>query len=96
MFDIDEDYEEQDTADAFVGRGRFGDLPNDKMFSGLPGVTTKIPPAFGGTGSLFAYEDAIDDWEDITELEKPKRGPALRNRLLGGASIYKRIFDRDC
>ena len=95
MIDTDDEFDAQETADAFIGRGRFGDLPSDKLFSGLPGITTKIPPSFDGTGSFFAYEDAIDDWEDITELEKAKRGPALRNRLLGGASIYKRIFDRD-
>ena len=42
-----------------------------------------------------AFEDAIDDWCDITELEAEKRGPALRNRLEGDAAQYKRLFDRD-
>ena len=58
-------------------------------------VTTKIPPLFDGKTSWFAYEDAIDDWCDITELDYEKRGPALRNRLEGGAAIYKKILDRD-
>ena len=32
-------------------------------------VTTKVPPSYDGRGSWFAYEDAIDDWCDITELD---------------------------
>ena len=58
-------------------------------------VTTKIPPSFDGKASWLAYEDAIDDWCDITELDDEKRGPALRNRLEGDAAIYKKILDRD-
>ena len=58
-------------------------------------VTTKVPPAFNGTTSWFAYEEAIDDWCDITELEPEKRGPALRNRLEGEAAVYKPLLDRD-
>ena len=44
---------------------------------------------------MVAYEDAIDDWCDITELDGDKRGPALRNRLEGEAAIHKRLLDRD-
>ena len=58
-------------------------------------VTTKVPPSYDGRGSWFAYEDAIDDWCDITELDADKRGPALRNRLEGKAAIHKRLLDRD-
>ena len=58
-------------------------------------VTTKVPPGFDGKTSWFAFEDAIDDWCDITELETEKWGPALRNRLEGEASVYKRLLDRD-
>ena len=58
-------------------------------------VTTKMPPSFDGKTSWFAYEDAIDDWCDITELDDEKRGPALHNRLEGDAAIYKKILDRD-
>ena len=32
-------------------------------------VTTKIPPGCNGTTSWFAYEEAIDDWTDVTELD---------------------------
>eukprot|EP00439_Symbiodinium_sp_Y106_P026337 s8992_g3.t1 len=58
-------------------------------------VTTKVPPSYDGRGSWFAYEDAIDDWCDITELDADKLGPALRNRLEGEAAIHKRLLDRD-
>ena len=58
-------------------------------------VTTKVPPGFDGKTSWFAFEDAIDDWCDITELEQEKWGPALRNRLVGEAAVYKRLLDRD-
>ena len=58
-------------------------------------VTTKMPRSFDGKTSWFAYEDAIDDWCDITELDDEKRGPAFRNRLEGFAAIYKTILDRD-
>ena len=58
-------------------------------------VTTKVPPSYDGRSSWFAYEDAIDDWCDITELDGDKRGPALRNRLEGEAAIHKRLLDRD-
>ena len=58
-------------------------------------TSTKIPPAFNGTTSWFAYEEAIDDWVDIAELDPEKRGPALRNRLEGEAAVYKPLLDRD-
>ena len=58
-------------------------------------VTTKVPPSYDGKTSWFSYEDAIDDWCDITELEDEKRRPALRNRLEGEAAVYKRVLDRD-
>jgi len=58
-------------------------------------VTTKIPPMFNGTTSWFAYEEAIEDWCDITELDAEKRGPALRNRLEGDAAVYRSLLDRD-
>ena len=57
--------------------------------------TTKIPPSFNGQTSWFAYEDAIDEWCDITELDDVKRAPAHRNRLEGDAAIYKAYLDRD-
>eukprot|EP00435_Cladocopium_sp_Y103_P035964 s1509_g9.t1 len=58
-------------------------------------MTTKVAPSYDGKTSFFAFEDALDDWCDITELEPEKRGPALRNRLEGDAAVYKRLLDRD-
>ena len=40
--------------------------------SHLHSMTTKIPPGYDGKMSWFTYEDAIDEWEDITELDKEK------------------------
>ena len=37
--------------------------------------TPKIPPAFDGRGSWFAYEEAIDDWLDITTLDAENKDP---------------------
>ena len=37
------------------------------------GITTKIPPLFGGSTSWFTYEESIDDWLDLTVLEAEKR-----------------------
>ena len=58
-------------------------------------MTTKMAPAYDGRTSFFAFEDAIDDWCDITELEAERRGPALRNRLEGDAAQYTRLLDRE-
>jgi hypothetical protein len=63
--------------------------------TGYQQVTTKIPPAYDGRASWFAYEEALEDWCDITELPPEKRGPALRNRLDGDAAIYKTLLDRE-
>ncbi len=58
-------------------------------------ITTKIPPSYDGKTSWFAYEELVDDWCDITELDAEKRGPALRKRLEGEATVYKPLLDRD-
>ena len=44
---------------------------------------------------MVAFEDAIDNWCDITELESEKWRPAHRNRLEGEASVFKRLLDRE-
>ena len=59
------------------------------------GITVKIPPLFDGSTSWFKYEELIDDWLDLTQLEAGKRGPALKNRLVGDASMYKGLLDRE-
>ena len=52
-----------------------------------PGLqsTPKIPPSFDGRSSWFSYEEAVDDWVDITTLTPEKLGPSLKNRLVGDA-----------
>ena len=55
-------------------------------------VTTKIPPAYDGRTSWFAYEELVEDWYDLTELQP---GPALKNRLEGEAAVYKPLLDRE-
>ena len=52
-------------------------------------VTTKVPPSYDGRGSWFAYEDAIDDWCDITELDDDKRG-ANSSGSLHQCEVYRR------
>ena len=39
-----------------------------------PGLhsTPKIAPSFNGQTSWFAYEEAVDDWVDITTLTADK------------------------
>ena len=55
------------------------------------GTTAKIPPLFDGSTSWFWYEELIDDWLDLPMLEaEKKRGPALKNRLVGDAEMHKR------
>ena len=58
-------------------------------------ITTKVPPMFDGTQSWFAYEKAIDEWVDLTELAEEKQGPALKARLEGDAARFKEFLDRD-
>ena len=62
--------EDDDNYDSFATEIPRGDLQS----------TPKIPPAFDGKSSWFAYEEAIDDWLDITTLAEEKRAPSLRNR----------------
>ena len=59
------------------------------------GIMTKIPPLFDGSTSWCKYEELIDDWLDLTVPEAEKRGPALKNRLVGDAEMYKGLLDRE-
>ena len=82
-------YQEQQHTAYYGGRG----VHNNPMMHQVH--TTKIPPAYAGDTSWFAFEEAVEDWLDVTELDAEKRGPALRNRLEGAAAIYKPLLDRD-
>ena len=57
-------------------------------------MTSKIPPAYGGHTTWFAFEELVLDWEDSCQLDKALRGPALKNRLYGDATVYKPMLDR--
>ena len=59
------------------------------------GITTKIPPLLDGSTSWFKYEELINDCLDLTVLEPEKRGPALKNRLVGDAGMHKGLLDRE-
>ena len=92
IMDLYED-EPNDDYESYAMRQRM--QPDGGQLMMTTQVTTKVPPGFDGKTSWFAFEDAIDDWCDITELEAEKWGPALRNRLEGEASVYKRLLDRE-
>ena len=90
--DLENEYEPNDDYESYAMRQRI--QPHGGQLMMTTQVTTKVPPGFDGKTSWFAFEDAIADWCDITELESEKWGPALRNRLEGEASVYKRLLDR--
>ncbi len=49
-------------------------LAQEDNWRDLTQVTPKIPPAYTGKTSWFAYEEAVDDWIDITTLEPARSG----------------------
>ena len=58
-------------------------------------MSPKVPPAFDGRGSWFAFEELVYDWIDITKEPPEKHGPMLKQRLCGDAAVYKSTFDRE-
>ena len=85
---IDEDAGCPESADAYASAGTL-----ELVQQGVQ-VSTKIPPGYDGRTSWFEFEDKIDDWEDVTNLDAERRGPALRNRLIGDAKVYGLLRDR--
>ena len=57
-------------------------------FSAFQQVTAEVQPSYDARSTWFAYEDAINDWCGITELDNDsdKGGPALCNGLEGEAT----------
>ena len=80
-YDEEQDYPDQGSA--------YASMPTGPVITTFQQVTTKIPPSFNGITSWFAFEEAIDDLQDVTELFAGKQGPALKNRLDGEAAVYK-------
>ena len=93
------DFDDIDIADdGWNAHGAFAmrrSTPQSSTIHMTQQMTTKVAPAYDGRTSFFAFEDAIDDWCDITEVEPERHGPALRNRLEGDAAQYKRLLDRE-
>ena len=56
-------------------------------------ITAKIPNLCDG--STFEYEELFDDWLDLAVLEAEKGDPALKNRLVGDANMYKGQLNRE-
>ena len=65
------------------------------QWTAASGISVKIPPFFDGSTSWFKYDELIDDWLNLTQLEPGKRGPALKNSLLGDESMYKGLLERE-
>ena len=65
------------------------------LFTAGSGIKAKIPPLFDGSTSWFKYEELIDYRLDLTVLEAEKRGPAMKNSLVGDAEPYKGLLDRE-
>ena len=66
-------YDQENEIDNYDALGTADEIPRLDNQS-----TPKIPPAFDGRNSWFAYEEAIDDWLDITTLQPEKHGPSLK------------------
>ena len=55
----------------------------------------KIHHSLAGQHRFLKYEELIDDWLVLAVLEAGKRRPALKNNLIGDASMYKGLLDRE-
>ena len=64
------------------------------QWTATSGITSKNPPLFDGSTSWFKCEELIDDCLDLTVLEESKRGPALKNRLVGDTEMHKGLLNR--
>ena len=67
---------------------------SDILQPGQP-YNIKIPPSFDGRMTVFRFEEMMKDWEDITTIEKERRGPLVRERLCGEAEGFRMQLDRE-
>ena len=79
-------------AESLVGAYR---AESTDQWTASGGITEKITPLCDGSTSWFKYGELIDDWLDLTQLAAGKRGPALKNRLVGDAAMYEGLPDRE-
>ena len=75
------DEEDLETEEIFAVRDDEG-WNADKM-------TAKVPPTYDGNSSLFAYEEHVQEWLSIAQVDQDKIGPLLRYRLRGNAMTVK-------
>ena len=80
----------EDEYPAYVGEAYLG----EDIASTHATMTTKIPPAYNGRTSWFAYEELIDDSVDLTTIVPERQGPNLKNRLIDDAQMYKPLLER--
>ena len=98
MSDHEEDFNDVQTfsksssAESLGGASR---AENTDQWTAFLGITANIPPLFDRSTSWFKYEELIDDWLDHTQVQAGKRGPALKNRLVGDASVNEGLLDRE-
>ena len=58
-------------------------------------MTAKVPTAYDGITSFFAYEEYVEEWLLITTIEEAKQAPLLRFRLKGNALTCKKLLNQD-
>ena len=77
MSDCEEDLDDLPTEPKQSGRIYSWNISRriqQNQWAAASGITTKIPPLFGGSTSWFKYEELIDDWLDLAVHEESKRG----------------------
>jgi hypothetical protein len=84
---------ENDEEDAAFMQEAFA-MKDDEAWSSDK-MTAKVPPAYDGLSSFFAYEEYVEEWLLITTIEPDKQAPLLRFRLKGNALTVKRLLDQD-
>ena len=70
---------ENDEEDAAFMQEAFA-MKDDEAWSSDK-MTAKVPPAYDGLSSFFAYEEYVEEWLLITTIEPDKQAPLLRFRL---------------
>ena len=84
---------ENDEEDAVFMHEAFA-MRDDEAW-GSDKMTAKVPPAYDGLTSFFAYEEYVEEWLLITTIDEDKRAPLLRFRLKGNALTVKRLLNQD-
>ena len=95
ILDADDNGEDVEDIYPVLATDRYEQNQEREWNNGSLGITAKVPPMFDGRTSWFQYEELIDDWLDLTTLDPDKHGPALKNRLVGEAAVYKQLLNRD-